>query len=90
MARDIYTPELRQRFIAVATEARANDRGWDEALMPAKQEGYKGGLPGLKKLIRESETSSGIITPKRGPGRPRKSASDAPGIIGGLSDVERA
>lgn len=73
-----YDADVKKKIVESARAARANGRGWDESLMLAKQEGYRGGLPGLKRIMREAELNNGIVAaaaaaPKKrvqvGPGR---------------------
>ncbi|HEY3324270.1 MAG TPA: hypothetical protein VGP72_27715 [Planctomycetota bacterium] len=75
-----YPPEVKAKIIQVAKDARANERGWDEALMLAKNEGYKGSLGGLQQLIRNAEKPKAAqphAAAKLKPGRPKKTAAAA-------------
>jgi len=91
-----YDADVKKKIVEAARGARENSRGWDECLMLAKTEGYRGGLPGLKRIMREADLNgNGASAPikKRGPGRPRKvaiSTSTTPTPVDGLEGIQAA
>lgn len=72
MARNAYTPEVRDAFMKAALEARESGKKFPEVYEAAKEAGYKGSLQGIAILVRKS----GAVK-KRKPGRPRKEKAPA-------------
>jgi hypothetical protein len=83
-----YTTEVKEKIVEIGRAARNKGRRWDEILVEAREAGYKGDIPRLRKWL----TAAGV-QPRR-PGRPLPTSNpvkhDGSNGAAELSVVEQA
>ena len=79
-ARLRYKPEVKARFIEVATAARAAGKPWKDAHVAAQQVGYKGNVDALMQMIAQRKAKKAAPAPAKKRGRPTKAKAPAPTV----------
>lgn len=93
-----YDEETKAKILKATADARKAGMTWDDALVAAKASGFKGTLPYLMKMARDSGAvkirakkrgrPAGKSAAKRGPGRPAK-VKVSLGASASLGDIEK-